>query len=241
MLNTIKTEIDIIILSYAHNNQLKQTTIDGINFLIASEDPSKIKFNIIVVESQQELNGYQYNYTKTIYPEQAFGFHRYMNIGIDLTTAPYVCLCNNDLIFHKGWASEILNYMLEMPDLMSASPICTLAQPYIGFSLNSGIKTGYRAGFEIAGWCLFMRREIFKIMGRLDENYLFTSADYDYGNTLAVLDLKHALITSSMVDHLNNTTVNTQDQIRQDELNSPEFYYYKWRHRLLPPLAPLTN
>ena len=40
------------------------------------------------------------------------------------------------------------------------------------------------AGFEIAGWCIFVKREIFGIMGKLDENFTFTAADYDYGNIL---------------------------------------------------------
>ena len=234
-----KTEIDIIILSYAHNDLLKKTTMDCISSLIDSEDQKKIKFNIIVIESQKELNGYQYNYSKTIYPHEAFGFHRYMNIGIGLTKSPYVCLCNNDLIFHKNWASEILNYMAEVPDLMSASPLCSIAQPYIGFPFNSGIKIGYRAGFEIAGWCILVKREIFRIIGKLDENFKFTAADYDYGNTLAVLNLKHGLITSSIVDHLNSTTLNTHPKDKQDELNSPDLYYFKWRHRIFPPLETL--
>ena len=38
-------EIDIIILSYAHNDHLQKTTMDCIDSLINSEDIEKIKFN----------------------------------------------------------------------------------------------------------------------------------------------------------------------------------------------------
>lgn len=227
-------EIDVIILSYACTNELKQITIDCVKSLYVSEDPSKITFNTIVIESHENLKDYQYPFSKTIYPEQPFGYHAYMNLGIGMTNAPYICLCNNDLIFHPNWASEIVEAMNQIPDLMSASPICSILHPNHGFDLYSGIKQGYRIGLEIAGWCLFMRRELFQVIGKLDENFIFSSADYDYANTLGVLNIKHALITSSIVDHLYNTTVNTQSKERQKELNLIEYYYFKWAHRLLP-------
>lgn len=229
--------IDIVILSYAINQQLMQMTKDCINSLIGSEDPSLIRFNIIVIESNRDLNGYQYPFTKTIYPKENFGYHRFMNIGIRSTNSEYVCLCNNDLLFYSGWASEIIVYMNEIPDLLSASPICRLTQPKNGIQLNSGIKFGYRVSYEISGWCLFVRRCIFSIIGELDENYIFSGADHDYANTLEVLNLKHGLITSSMVDHLNNRTLIAQSNKRQEELNLDIAYDYhsdKWEHRLLP-------
>ena len=233
-----KVEIDIIILSYARNPELQQISIDCIDSLLASEDAEEIIFNVVVIESEKSLKGYQYPSSTTVYPEEPFGFHRYMNIGIDMTTAKYVCLCNNDLIFYNRWASEILKYMDEIPDLISASPICSYLNRYTGIPLNSGIKLGYRVGFEISGWCLFMKREIFKKIGRLDENYSFTAADHDYANTLGVLHLKHALITSSIVDHLNTMTLNTYNEEKQVELMTVSTYHkMKWGHRILPEEA----
>ena len=231
-------EIDIIILSYAQNSELQQTTRDCVDSLIASEDPAAIKFNIIILESAKNLADYQYPGTTTVYPNEPFGFHRYMNIGIDMTSSPYVCLCNNDLIFYKNWASEILKYMDQIPDLISASPICSYLNRYTGIPLNSGIKIGYRVGFEISGWCLFMKREIFDKIGRLDENYRFSGADHDYANTLGVMKIKHGLITSSIVDHLNNITLNMQSEERQNELMLPGTYHsMKWGYRILPETA----
>ena len=228
-------EIDVIILSYAYNDQLKSVTIDSINSLLASEDPSKIKFNIIVMESQKDLNGYQYPSSQTVYPKEYFGFHRYLNIGIEMTNAPFVCLCNNDLIYHKNWASEILKYMQDIPDLISASPICSIYHHNVGVQMYTGIWEGYQIGYEISGWCLFVKRELFGIIGKLDENFTFSSADYDYSNTLAVLGLKHGLVTSSIVDHLDKTTRSTQTQEKQIELGARvEYFDHKWSHRLLP-------
>jgi len=230
-----KTEIDIIILSYAQSQELKEMTIHCIDSLITSKDTASINFNILVIESYKEIKGYQYPYTKTIYPDEPFGYHRYMNIGIKLTSSPYVCLCNNDLNFHPGWASEILIQMTQIPDLMSASPLCSIVHPELGVPLNSGIRIGYRVGYEITGWCLFVKREIFKKIGKLDENYRFSAADHDFANTLALLNIKHALITSAVVDHGNSKTLKTQTKQRQDELTKGVLYHVKkWNYRLLP-------
>lgn len=235
MTNEEITEIDVIILSYAYTDELQQMTADCIQSLLASEDSSRIRFKVLVLESHKAMNGYIYAGTETIYPEQPFGYHRYMNIGINLTSSPFLCLCNNDLKFHQGWASEILKYMRQFPLLVSASPICSIIQPYMGVPLNSGPRVGYRVGNEIAGWCLLMRREIFKVIGQLDENYVFGGADFDYATTLAVMNLKHALITTAVVDHLNSKTLVTHNAEKQKELlSNMDYYSKKWGHRILP-------
>lgn len=150
-----RTEIDIIILSFAQTDALKQVTIDCIHSLMASEDPGEIKFNVVVIESQKDLKPYQYENSTTVYSDQPFGYNRYMNIGIEMTSSPYVCLCNNDLIFHQHWATEILKPFEEYADLLSASPVCSIHHPKMDFELNSGLKLGYRIRHEVSGWCLF--------------------------------------------------------------------------------------
>jgi GT2 family glycosyltransferase len=228
-----RTEIDIIILSYAQTDELKNTTINCLESLIASEDPELIKFNIVVVESEKSLKPFQYEHTITIYPDQEFGYHRYMNIGIEMTSASFVCICNNDLIFHPQWATEILKPFAQFIDVSSASPFCTIHHPTMGFKKNDGPKLGYLIRREIAGWCLFFRRDILRLTGKLDENYKFWCADNDYSNTLWVLKLNHILVTSSFVDHLENKTLLNQTPERQEELTNQETIYYekKWKHR----------
>ena len=230
----LKKEIDIIILSFAQNERLKRTTIDCINSLIASEDPETIKFNIIVIESQKEMKPYQFEFTTTLYPDDEFGYHKFMNIGIEYTSSNYVCICNNDLLFHKGWATEILQPFLQFDDVYSASPICSILHPTEGIEINSGLRLGYRIRKEIAGWCLFFRRDLLKLIGQLDPNYNFWCADNDYANTLWVLKLNHVLVTSSIVDHLGNITLKSQTSEEQYRLTEKESIYYakKWHYRM---------
>jgi len=229
------TDIDIIILSYAKTSELQTITQSCIDSLLASEDPLRVRFTIVVIESEKNLQHFQYGKTKTIYPDLPFGYHRYMNLGLGMTSSRYVCLCNNDLLFHKNWASEILLAMEDYPTMVSASPICSFLNSYTGIYLNSGVRFGYRVGYEISGWCLFVIRSVFDIIGKLDENYIFSGADHDYANTLAAMNLQHGLVTSSIVDHLYNSTLITQSSDRQEELKAGGGYHsFKWGHRMLP-------
>lgn len=225
-----KTTIDIIILSYAQDEDLKMTTINCIKSLAESEDPELIIFNIIVMESQKDMNNYQYELTTTLYPDEKFGYHKYLNIGIKYTSNSYICICNNDLIFHQGWATEILQPFINYTDVWSASPVCSIFHPTIGIELNSGLRLGYRIRNEVAGWCIFFRRELLKYIGQLDPNYEFWCADNDYTNTLWVLGFNHVLVTSSIVDHLENKTLNKQHEEEQLRLTEKQSTYLdkKW-------------
>lgn len=226
-------EIDIIILSYAHSDELKKITQNCIGSLIISESSSEIRFNIVVIESEKSLNSFQYENTTTLYPETEFGYHRYMNIGIQLTSSPYVCICNNDLIFHENWATNMLN-AFNRYGLVSGSPACGIYHPGAGFPLDGNVHLGYRVRFEIAGWCLFFKRDILKLTGLLDPNLRFWFADNDYANTLWFLKLRHGLVTSSRVDHLESQTINGQTSERRQELTHGEITYSqkKWNYRM---------
>jgi len=231
--NEIK-EIDIVILSFAQTEELKQVTIDCLNSLMAAEDPELIRFNIIIIESQKELKPFQYKYGQTIYPDQPFGYNRYMNIGIAMTSSPYVCLCNNDLLFHTGWATKMIKHFTNFPELSSASPICSVHHPgMMGIEVNSGLRMGNTIRVEVSGWCIFIRRTLFNLTGQLDENFIFKYASHDYMNTLDVLNINHILVTSSIVDHLDHKTLHGQSEERQNELTTDQAVYYKkkWNYR----------
>lgn len=228
------TEVDIIILSYAYNTALKLMTENCIHSLMDSEDREKIKFNVIVVESERTLDGHQYENSVTLYPDMDFGYNKFMNIGIELTSSKYLCLCNNDLIFHTNWATEILIAFDTYYDLSSASPLSPSHHEGLGFHFNTGIYPGYRNRYEIAGWCLFLKRDVLRLTGSLDENFTFWCADNDYANLMASLHLGHALVTSSIVEHLGSATSDVNFMLSKLELTSNEFFYLekKWNSRM---------
>lgn len=225
--------IDIVILSYAKTEGLKQMTEQTVNSLMHSEDPEKIRFNVIVIESNHTIKPYQYPNTETLYTHKKFGYHRYMNIGIRRSNHAYICICNNDLFFHTNWCSEILKTMFADDTIQSASPSCSIHHPSIGLNLHTGNYEGYEVRREITGWCLFFKRDILKKIGKLDEKFKFWYADNDYSNTLKKYAIKHILVTSSIVDHFESKTLKTFNQEEQFKMTTRErFYYeYKWEGR----------
>jgi GT2 family glycosyltransferase len=226
-------EVDVIILSKASSEHLRNITENAIRSLLGSEDPKKIFLNILVVESEKDAPVYHFPQTKTIYPKTKFGYHKYMNIGIKQSASPYVCIANNDLIFNKGWATSILNAFDADPDLESASPLCPVHHPTLDIHPQSGIRKGHEVRYEVAGWCIFFKRSILKKIGMLDEKFVFWYADNDYANTLIKYGIQHALVTDSIVEHLESKTLQTKDEKAQILLTKGErFYYeYKWGAR----------
>lgn len=212
--------IDVIILSYAKTPALRSVTETCLASLLASENGLEVVFQVLVIESQKNAPPYTGENVKTIYPQEAFGYHAYMNIGIRQTTSAYICLCNNDLYFHTGWASAILRAFSEHPELQSTSPMCTKHHPSIGINAHSGLLVGYEIRREVAGWCLFFRRDMLAVTGLLDETFKFWFADNDYARTLEKHRLPHALVTYSFVDHLESKTLETEGEFRRRLLTS---------------------
>jgi len=151
------------------------------------------------------MKPYQYPGTTTIYPDTDFGYNKFMNIGIKATSSEYICLCNNDLLFYKNWASEILGVFEKQKEIDSANPLCPSFE--YDQKINDGpniIIRNQNLGINgiLTGWCIFMRRSLIKKIGLLDERFTFWYADNDYDMTLRKYRVKHALIKTSLVEHL---------------------------------------
>lgn len=225
-------ELDIIILSNAQTPELRNLTSQAIETLLDSEDFNKIRFLIQVFESA-ETGTYNYPFCRTIFSKKHFNYNRYMNMGIKNGKAPFICLCNNDLIFHRGWASALLKTLEKYPDLESVSPICEINHRERGIKPHTGTYMGYEVRKHVAGWCLFFKRSMLQKTGLLDERFRFWYADNDYANTLEKKQILHALVTDSKVDHLESQTLKAKPQREQLMLTTEERFYYecKWGSR----------
>ncbi len=226
-------KVDIIILSFAKNMQLQRVTQNALTSLWASEDVENIQFDILVIESNKSLQPFTYPNTTTIYPDRPFNFNEYLNIGLKATNNPYICFCNNDLLFHSNWASAILDQFHSDHELMSASPVCSILHPTLNILPNTGNYYGYNVRQEIAGWCFFVKRELFNTIGLFDQHFKFWFADGDYAKTLQKFNFKHALVTSSVVDHLDGISTAELDAKDKAAFTSEQYWYfqYKWQHR----------
>lgn len=225
-------KVDIIILSNGKNENLINLTKQTIQSLLESEDRSLIRCNILVIESCKSNKPYQYPNSRTIYPDVKFGFHKYLNIGLNETNNDLVCFCNNDLIFHKGWASAIYKSMKDDLLLASIGMFCPNFHSDKLEQIKNDINYGYKNGVLFTGWCFLVKRSIFKTIGLFDEKFNFWFADDDFRLTLQKHGIKHALIKGARVTHIRSETLSTEKNRNQFKLqeSAKAYYNYKWRH-----------
>lgn len=193
----MKTEVDVVILSWAKNDELKKITEDGIKTCIDSE--SNVQFNFFVIETNPDIS-YEFPNTKTIHTSENFGYHKFMNIGIREGNAKYICICNNDLTYEKGWASNIIQIMESNPNIKSASPWCPQTQGDNKDHIGTAYQ-GYRVRGELAGWCIFQQRDIYETIGQLNEGVDFWFSDNIYSDQLQINNITHILVPNSVVNH----------------------------------------
>lgn len=228
--------IDIVVLSYSANDELKSQTANCLDSLFKSEENSEKIFNVIVLESQEGVSWDHYPNTKTFDPPKPYGYHKFMNYGRKLGSNEFVCLCNNDLIFKNNWASEILKISKDNPEILSFSPLCPKTQPLYGIKENSGNYMGFDVRKHISGWCIFQKREIYEKIGDLDERFTHWFSDNDYALTLYTKGLSHCLVTSSIVEHHDKNVGKTgpvvlsEGEMYNATSGSQKIFVDKWSH-----------
>ena len=199
-----KTNVDIVILSYAKDKNFEQITRTGIDSLLKSEDV--INFHIYVVETNLDVNYDDYmdsnkmHTVKTIRSEQPFNYFKFANVAIKLGTSDYVAICNNDLTYERYWASNIISVMTQHPDILSTSPWCPQTQNDNTSHLGK-IYIGCQVRVELAGWCIFQQRKIYEIIGKMNDDTDFWYGDDIYRDELNMRGIKHALIPAAVVNH----------------------------------------
>jgi GT2 family glycosyltransferase len=179
-------------------------TRNCINSLVESEKETEME--IIVIESNKNYNNSEFIYpdfVKVIIPEEDFNFHKFLNIGIKESKGEFVALCNNDLIFYDNWFTKIYNVSQNNTQIKSFSPSGRIND----FSFEKEYELGYKVRTHVLGWCLVMSRKLIEKIGYLDETFNFNYADNDYALTLKKFNIKHALVNSSKVEHLEREKV----------------------------------
>lgn len=192
---------DIIIVSDAYNNSNKTVTEECVKSLLLNKLDA-VEQKIIVVEKQETVN---YENTLTLHYDFDFNYNKCLNYGLQESNAEFICLANNDLIFHKDWqAGIIIGFSYGVGSL---SPYCIRHHKNM-FQMDSKIHTGYRTEHELAGWCICLTRETLNSIGKLNEAVSFWYSDNIYAEQLKRENIKHGIVCNSFVTHLLSHTLN---------------------------------
>ncbi|MBI2495124.1 MAG: glycosyltransferase family 2 protein [Candidatus Omnitrophica bacterium] len=109
--------------------------------------------------------------------EQNEGFPKGMNRGIQASTAPFVCLLNNDLLFTKGWLEELIDVAGTHREIGVVNPSSSTLgnRPSRGESLQEyadSLRPLHGVYTEVGmciGYCILIKRAVIDRIGGLSE------------------------------------------------------------------------
>ncbi|MFT3946998.1 MAG: hypothetical protein QM763_08505 [Agriterribacter sp.] len=185
--------VDVIMVSDAKNKSafdMTQGAIDSIR------EPN---MNIVIVESNINVS---YRKVKVIYPDSPFNYNGYLNMGARLGSGEYIFFGNNDLFFEENWGKAMLEE-LSANEILSGSPLCPKTGAKYGILRDTGNYLGYELMSIFCGWAFVMKRSLYSDLGGLNEQFKFWCSDDIVIQQLKERNIKHALVTRSIVHHLN--------------------------------------
>ncbi|MCX6295594.1 MAG: hypothetical protein NTX97_05935 [Bacteroidetes bacterium] len=222
-------EIDVIILSFCSSEETFVMNSNCISSLIDSE--TEHSFNVLVMESNQEFFKTNFIYTypvQIIIPEAKFNYNKFLNIGISKSKNAMICLCNNDLVFKKGWLSEILRIKKIRPDIQSFSPKDPDYKTLKNKFFEKDYYLGYEVGWEFFAACLLLERKVFEKTGLFDEAFDFYYQDYDFSMCLRKHHVLHALVTNANFSHVYSGKVKNEFTTMEKLNKDKALYHKKW-------------
>lgn len=224
--------IDVIMLTNTNNDFFYEMTKETIDSLINSE--TEHIFNIILIESNNESE-YVYNYNNLQLVKSnlsEFNYNTSLNIGLSYSTNHWVIFSNNDIIYTKGWLSEILKTNeFKMNELVSFSPYNPNSVKNDKIIEGQTVYMGYRAYFEVCGWCILTNKSVLeKIGGKFDETFPFWYQDNDYAILLNRQGIPHFLVTTAIAYHKEGQSHKLLGEKENDMThNMVHTFINKWR------------
>jgi len=222
---------DVIILTW-DNLEITKKCIES--FL----ENTKIPTRLIVIDNNSNDGTKEYisflksssiHKVEVVLNTENKGFVGGMNQGLELSTAPYVCLANNDLIFTKNWLSEVISVFEKDRAIGVLNPNSNNldSKPAKGVSLADyslhlmRSKKGVFVEMPFCiGFCMVIKRDVINIVGGLSEEFqpLFFE-DTDYSLKAKDAGFLIGMASASYVWHTEHASV--------DKLGSQKKVYFQ--------------
>lgn len=205
--------IDVVMLTNTADEGIFKMTLDALRSLDESE--IAIDFNVILVESNGQFHDGipRWDYTKffpvTLLPfkGEKFNYNAALNQAFEHLSpdSTHVVISNNDVLFHKQWASLLTGFMSRY-HLHVGSPFAPGWAPHEeNFTDDWEVYLGTRTSFEVTGWCVCLRRDALEAIRPFDERFGFEFQDVDMVDRLIEAGYNRmGLVRQSYVTHLLN-------------------------------------
>lgn len=194
--------VDIVILSNAKNDYLHELTYQTIKSALEADGE---KYVFVLEQNAIFWEYYFPGYTNivTIGMGGEFNYNKFANFGASFGTSEYICIANNDLIFHSKWWVEMCK---------SIAPVCSPWEPNDKRQHDLIFDSeGFEVGRHFSGWCFVISRWAWNKIGGFDEEFAFWCADNSVVEQVKSIGLTPKLVRNSIVHHLGSQTLKTVD------------------------------
>jgi len=204
------------------------------NYIESVINNTKISFRLIVVDNKSDsvTIGYLRGLKDTLKDRLTLiensvnlGWIKAVNQGLKISTAPYACIMNNDVVVSNIWLDN-------MVEVMDKNPKIGLMNPRWEKRKFEGLKGDYIETDWCRGFCILTKREVINKIGGFDETYGFGYwEDHDYSVRAIKAGYICGLALNSFVDHIKNVSVkSSMKQKEWDELfaKNRDTFEKKW-------------
>ncbi len=175
---------------------------------------------------------------KLVFNEDNRGFVGGMNQGVKISTAPYVCLANNDLLFTEGWLDEAISIFKKYASIGLLNPDSNSLGTHVpvGVSLKDFGRQLYSKRKGIfsempfcVGYCMLIKREVIEKVGGLSEEfYPMFFEDSDYSLKVKKAGYLTGVAKGSYVWHKEHASLKQIPEKEKIFVNSREKFIKKW-------------
>ena len=223
-------------------NQLEYTK----ECLMSLFKSTSFAFRLIIVDNASDTRTAQYlDSVKEKNPEQValiinsenLGFVKAANRGIKKSTAPYVCLLNNDTQVAKGWLTEMVKVAEARDDIGIVNPNSnTLGwKPKKRQSLEAVAQElkSYSGEYSrlpwASGFCMLIKRKVIQKVGLFDEIYgMGTFEDADFSKRAQGLGYSCVCARASYVYHRERRSFIKFKKFDRDFERNRQIFFSKW-------------
>lgn len=209
--------VDIVIVASSKDCDLRDMTQLCINSFHNSSDT--INFSVKLIETFKKT---RYRSCEIYeYIQNKFNYNSALNYGASKCKSEYIGFFNNDVFAKKNWCETTISDMRKYKTY-SCSPYSS----NIKRLTTKDIMHGYGIRQQLFGWAIFMHKSVYKKIKGFNTDVEFWYSDNVYADQLKKAGIKHMVCYNSIVDHLENKTLNTLPQ--QEKIISTHFQRKKY-------------
>ena len=179
--------------------------------------------------------------------EENLGYVKAVNQGLAASSAPYVCLLNNDVVVTEGWLEKMMRFAAGHPE---AGLVNCLMNENPGAKMPSDLEEFARARVEpenswmeldhCTGTCLLIKREVIEKIGYLDEQFALGQwEDNDYSRRAQKAGYRCFRVLDTYIWHHVSASFQRHPRWKEGEERNRALYYQKWGRplRILYPVS----